>query len=204
MATGALRPPVALTCRPDLSRPLLDVRNLVTRFDLRGGLLNRRIARVHAVENVSFSIFAGETLSLVGESGCGKSTTGKSIIRLNDKSTGDVRLGNDELFKLSFEAMRRKRCEIQMIPQDPLASMNPRMSVGEALVEPFREHRLGSAEEARAKAARLMEQVGLSPSMLERYPHEFSGGQRQRVCIARALMLDPKVIIADESVSALD
>ena len=204
MATGEIHPPAPLERQPDMTRPLLDVRNLVTRFDVRGGLLNRRIARVHAVENVSFSIFAGETLSLVGESGCGKSTTGKSIIRLNDRSTGSVRLGNDELFKLSSEAMRRKRCEIQMIPQDPLASMNPRMTVGDALVEPFREHGLGSAEEGRAKAARLMEQVDLSPSMLERYPHEFSGGQRQRVCIARALMLDPKVIIADESVSALD
>ncbi len=204
MATGETLPAIALKRQPDMTQPLLEVRNLVTRFDVRGGVFNRAVARVHAVENVSFAIHAGETLSLVGESGCGKSTTGKSIIRLSGAAQGSVRLGADELFTLSPEAMRRKRREVQMIPQDPLASMNPRMTVGDALVEPFVEHRLGNATAARAKAAQLMEQVGLSPAMLERYPHEFSGGQRQRVCIARALMLDPKVIIADESVSALD
>lgn len=204
MATGETRQAEPLLRQPDRSAPLLDVRNLVTRFDVRGGLLNRRVARVHAVEDVSFSIFPGETLALVGESGCGKSTTGRSIIRLNTNSKGSVCLGRDELFTLPPEEMRRKRCDIQMIPQDPLASMNPRMTVGDALTEPFREHHLGSHEEAAAKAKKLMEQVGLLPSMLERYPHEFSGGQRQRICIARALMLNPKVIIADESVSALD
>ncbi len=204
MQTGLAGEALPLQSSPDPARPILDVRDLVTRFDVRGGLLNRRIARVHAVENVSFRIFAGETLSLVGESGCGKSTTGKSIIRLNDRSTGSVTLAGDELFALRPEALRQKRREIQMIPQDPLASMNPRMTVGDALVEPFTEHRMGSAAQGRAKAATLMEQVGLTRAMLERYPHEFSGGQRQRVCIARALMLDPRLIIADESVSALD
>ncbi len=204
MQTGHAGEALPLQSSPDLSRPILDVQDLVTRFDVRGGMLNRRIARVHAVENVSFRIFPGETLSLVGESGCGKSTTGKSIIRLNDRSTGSVTMSGDELFTLRPEALRQKRREIQMIPQDPLASMNPRMTVGDALVEPFTEHRLGTASEGRAKAATLMEQVGLTRAMLERYPHEFSGGQRQRVCIARALMLDPKLIIADESVSALD
>ncbi|WP_112313262.1 ABC transporter ATP-binding protein [Pseudogemmobacter bohemicus] len=204
MATGRAGAALPLQNSPDLSAPILDVQGLVTRFDVRGGLLNRRVAQVHAVENVSFRIFPGETLSLVGESGCGKSTTGKSIIRLNDRSTGAVTMSGDELFALRPEALRQKRREIQMIPQDPLASMNPRMTVGDALVEPFTEHRLGTAAEGRAKAAILMEQVGLTRAMLERYPHEFSGGQRQRVCIARALMLDPKLIIADESVSALD
>ena len=204
LASGQVTPAEPLRRQPDLSRPLLEVRNLVTRFDLRGGLFNRHVARVHAVENVSFTIHSAETLSLVGESGCGKSTTGKSIIRLNARSGGEVILDGGELLTLGGEAMRRRRREIQMIPQDPLASMNPRMTVGEALSEPFLQHRLGSAAEARAKAAELLRQVGLSPGMLGRYPHEFSGGQRQRICIARALMLDPKVIIADESVSALD
>ena len=204
MQTGEARPPAPLQSSPDLSAPILDVRHLVTRFDVHGGLFNRRVARVHAVENVSFSIFPGETLSLVGESGCGKSTTGRSIIRLNNRSTGSVIMSGDEVFALRPEAMRQKRREIQMIPQDPLASMNPRMTVGDALVEPFLEHRMGREAEARDKATRLIEQVGLERAMLDRYPHEFSGGQRQRVCIARALMLDPKLIIADESVSALD
>ncbi|MCL4067095.1 ABC transporter ATP-binding protein [Pseudomonas sp. GX19020] len=204
MASGVAGAALPLQSSPDMRAPILDVQDLVTRFDVRGGLFNRRVAQVHAVENVSFRIFPGETLSLVGESGCGKSTTGKSIIRLNNRSTGSVKMGGDELFALRPEAMRLKRREIQMIPQDPLASMNPRMTVGDALVEPFTEHRMGTAAEGRAKAATLMEQVGLTRAMLERYPHEFSGGQRQRVCIARALMLDPKLIIADESVSALD
>ena len=204
MSSGIAGAALPLQSSPDMRAPILDVQNLVTRFDMRGGLFNRRVAQIHAVENVSFRIFPGETLSLVGESGCGKSTTGKSIIRLNNRSTGSVKMGGDELFALRPEAMRLRRREIQMIPQDPLASMNPRMTVGDALVEPFTEHRLGSATDARAKAATLMEQVGLTRAMLERYPHEFSGGQRQRVCIARALMLDPKLIIADESVSALD
>ncbi len=204
IATGIAGPALPLSRSPDMGKPLVDVRNLVTRFDMRGGMFNRRIARVHAVENVSFRIHAGETLSLVGESGCGKSTTGRSIVRLTPQATRSVTLGGDDLFALSPERMRRKRRDIQMIPQDPLASMNPRMTVGAALVEPFVEHRMGTLAEARAKAARLMEQVGLTPAMLARFPHEFSGGQRQRVCIARALMLDPKAIIADESVSALD
>ena len=204
LATGEAAPARPLARSPDLRQPLLEVQNLVTRFDLRGGLFNRRIARIHAVEDVSFRIHAGETLALVGESGCGKSTTGRSVVRLSPQARGRVLLGGCDLFGLSAEEMRRKRREIQMIPQDPLASMNPRMTVGAALVEPFLEHRMGPIAEARAKAQELMVQVGLSPAMLDRFPHEFSGGQRQRVCIARALMLDPRLIIADESVSALD
>ncbi|SOC15248.1 ABC transporter ATP-binding protein [Rhodobacter maris] len=205
IATGAATPGTPLARQPDFSAPLLEVRDLVTRFDVRGGLLRRKVARVHAVENLSFAIHPAETLALVGESGCGKSTTGRAIIRLaGGQSSGSVRLGATELFGLDAARLRRQRREIQMIPQDPLASLNPRMTIGEALVEPFLEHRMGPFAAARAKAARLMDQVGLAPQMLERFPHEFSGGQRQRLCIARALMLDPKVIIADESVSALD
>jgi len=205
IATGQTTPGTPLSRQPDLSAPLLEVRDLVTRFDVRGGLLRRKVARVHAVENISFAIHPAETLALVGESGCGKSTTGRAIIRLAaGQSSGSVRLGATELFGLDAGRLRLQRREIQMIPQDPLASLNPRMTIGEALVEPFLEHRMGSAAEARAKAVRLMGRVGLDPAMLERFPHEFSGGQRQRLCIARALMLDPKVIIADESVSALD
>ncbi|PZQ97068.1 MAG: glutathione ABC transporter ATP-binding protein GsiA [Cereibacter sphaeroides] len=204
MATGVASPGLPLSRQPEGGKPLLDVRNLVARFDMRGGLLNRRIARVHAVEDVSFQIHSAETLSLVGESGCGKSTTGRSVVRLNNNARGTVLMNGDDLFHLSSEQMRRKRREIQMIPQDPLASMNPRMTVGAALVEPFCEHKMGTLSDARDKAARLFEQVGLRPAMLDRFPHEFSGGQRQRVCIARALMLDPQVIVADESVSALD
>lgn len=205
MHSGDINSPEPLKRTPDLREPILEVSALTTRFNVRGGLFQRKVARVHAVEDVSFKLYPGETLSIVGESGCGKSTTGKSIIRLNEgERTGSIRLGGVELTELSSTDMRAMRREIQMIPQDPLASLNPRMTIMNALLEAYMQHGMGTRKEGIAKAKKRMDQVGLTTEMLNRYPHEFSGGQRQRVCIARALMLDPKVIIADESVSALD
>jgi peptide/nickel transport system ATP-binding protein len=186
------------------SRPLLEVKNLTTRFDIRSGLLGRRSGAVHAVENVSFDLRPGETLSLVGESGCGKSTTGRSITRLVEPTSGQISLDGYDVGRLDQSALRKMRRSIQMVFQDPFASLDPRMSVGQAVMEPFIEHQLGTKAQARDKAADLLERVGLSAEMMPRYPHEFSGGQRQRIAIARSLMLDPKIIVADEAVSALD
>lgn len=184
--------------------PVLSVKNLVTRFDIRSGLLGRPTGAVHAVENVSFELFQGETLSLVGESGCGKSTTGRSIARLVEPRSGQVTLDGFDVLKLDQVALRNMRRSVQMIFQDPFSSLNPRMTVGYAVAEPMIKHNIASSSHAKQMAADLLERVGLSASMMDRYPHEFSGGQRQRIAIARALALNPKVIIADESVSALD
>ncbi|TBN12377.1 ABC transporter ATP-binding protein [Agrobacterium cavarae] len=184
--------------------PILSVKDLTTRFDIHSGLLGRKSGAVHAVEKVSFDLSEGETLSLVGESGCGKSTTGRSIMRLIEPTSGNVMLDGYEVMQLDKVTLRAMRRSVQMIFQDPFASLDPRMSVGAAIMEPFIEHRLGSKQQARDKAADLLEKVGLNPDMMRRFPHEFSGGQRQRVAIARSLMLDPKVIVADEAVSALD
>ena len=184
--------------------PVLSVKNLVTRFDIRSGLLGRPTGAVHAVENVSFDLFQGETLSLVGESGCGKSTTGRSIARLVEPRSGQVTLDGFDVLKLDQVALRNMRRSVQMIFQDPFSSLNPRMTVGYAVAEPMIKHNIAPSSQAKQMAADLLERVGLSASMMDRYPHEFSGGQRQRIAIARALALNPKVIIADESVSALD
>ncbi|MEW9806743.1 ABC transporter ATP-binding protein [Mesorhizobium sp. ZMM04-5] len=179
------------------------VRDLQVRFDLHGGFFGRVDRRVHAVEGVSFSIARNETLSLVGESGCGKSTTAKAIAGLVPYS-GDISIAGRSLQGLSSADRGAVRRDVQMIFQDPYASLDPRMRVGDLVAEPLLIHRIGSREERRAQVASLFERVGLSADQMDRYPHEFSGGQRQRICIARALALKPKLIIADESVSALD
>jgi peptide/nickel transport system ATP-binding protein len=185
-------------------RPVLEVSNLTTRFEIRSGLFGKVKGRVHAVENVSFSLQRGETLALVGESGCGKSTTGRSVMRLQQPMGGSVLLDGEDLLRLDAKALRERRKRIQMIFQDPFASLNPRMNVGDAIATPLLINNLASRSQAREKVAELLHYVGLSPDMAQRFPHEFSGGQRQRVCIARALALEPSVIVADESVSALD
>lgn len=184
--------------------PILEVANLVKRFDIRAGLLRKVVARVHGVENVSFDVRAGETLSLVGESGCGKTTTGQAILRLREPDGGKVLFRGTDLSTLDAARMRSMRTEIQMIFQDPYASLNPRIRIADTLAEPILTHKLGDRSFARARVAELMERVGLSPDMANRFPHEFSGGQRQRISIARALAVNPKLIVADEAVSALD
>jgi peptide/nickel transport system ATP-binding protein len=185
-------------------RPVLDVRNLTTRFELRSGAFGRVRGRVHAVENVSFSVRAGETLALVGESGCGKSTTGRSVMRLLEPLSGSVLLDGVDVLKLRRNALQEQRKRMQMIFQDPFAALDPRMDIGSAIAEPLLVNRLASRAQARDKVDDLLQRVGLQPAMAHRFPHEFSGGQRQRICIARALALEPQLIVADESVSALD
>jgi peptide/nickel transport system ATP-binding protein len=185
-------------------KPLLEVRNLTTRFDVSSGFFGAVSGRVHAVENVSFDLRAGETLSLVGESGCGKSTTGRTIMRLTESVSGSVQLAGQDILGLKGEELRGLRQSIQMVFQDPFASLDPRMRVGAAIAEPLLVHCLSNRQQAGEKVSDLLRRVGLEPDMAERFPHEFSGGQRQRICIARALSMAPKVIVADEAVSALD
>ncbi|WP_241083413.1 dipeptide ABC transporter ATP-binding protein [Achromobacter xylosoxidans] len=184
--------------------PILSVRDLTTRFDIRGGILSRVRGRVHAVEKVSFDLYPGETLALVGESGCGKSTTGRSLLQLTESQAGSIILEGQDIGKLRGPDLQRLRRDIQFIFQDPFASLDPRMTVGFSIMEPLLVHRVAQGQEAERRVAELLERVGLPAEMAHRYPHEFSGGQRQRICIARALALNPKVVIADESVSALD
>ncbi len=184
--------------------PVLEVDGLTTRFAVRGGLFGRHVGNIHAVENVSFGLRAGETLALVGESGCGKSTTGRSILRLVEPAAGSIRLDGEELMTLGRSAMRGVRRRLQMIFQDPYGSLNPRKTVGAAIREPIVVHGLAEGAEADRRVSELLARVGLEPDHAVRFPHEFSGGQRQRICIARSLALQPAVLVADESVSALD
>lgn len=184
--------------------PILQVRDLVVRFPLRTGILNRVTREVHAVESVSFDLFPGETLSLVGESGCGKSTTGRALLRLVENQGGSILFNGQRIDALTDNQLQPLRRDIQYIFQDPYASLDPRQTVGKSILEPLRVHGLMTGDAAYKRVAWLLERVGLKPEHAWRYPHEFSGGQRQRICIARALALNPKVVIADESVSALD
>jgi len=185
-------------------QPILRVRDLVTRFPVRSGLFGKLTGRVHAVERVSFDLHAGETLALVGESGCGKSTTGRSLLRLVESQSGSIEFDGKDISSLTGPSLQALRRDIQFIFQDPFASLNPRLTVGFSIMEPLLVHNVASGKEAQERVAWLLDKVGLPADAARRYPHEFSGGQRQRIAIARALALNPKVVIADESVSALD
>ena len=185
-------------------QPLLQVNGLTTRFDIGGGFFGRPTARIHAVENISFSLQPGETLALVGESGCGKSTTGRSILRLEQPTRGKMVFRGRDITDLDRKTMGPLRRDMQMIFQDPFASLNPRMSTGRLIGEPLRIHGIANGSEVNDRVSSLLTRVGLQPEHAGRYPHEFSGGQRQRICIARALSVNPSLIIADEAVSALD
>ena len=186
------------------ARPLLEVTDLVKHYPVRGGVLRRRIGTVHAVDGVSFSVGAGETLGLVGESGCGKSTVARSVLRLVEPSSGAIKLGGTDITRLSKTELRPHRRSMQIVFQDPFASLNPRMTAGDIVGEPLSVHGLATGHKKQERVAELFAQVGLRPDQMKNYPHQFSGGQRQRICIARALSLGPRLIVCDEPVSALD
>jgi oligopeptide/dipeptide ABC transporter ATP-binding protein len=187
-----------------MAGPLLEVQGLVKRFDVGGAWLARRRRVIHAVDGVSFALEAGETLGLVGESGCGKSTTGRLILRLLEPSAGHIRFEDRDLVALSPRELWATRQRMQIVFQDPFGSLNPRMRVGGIIAEPLAIYRQGDAQGQRRRVAELLEVVGLDPTFAQRYPHELSGGQRQRIGIAAALALHPSLIVADEPVSALD
>jgi oligopeptide transport system ATP-binding protein len=183
---------------------LLEVKNLKKHFPVKKGVLSRTVGNVRAVDGITFTLKRGETLGLVGESGCGKTTVGRSILRLIEPTSGQITFNGQDLLGLEREALRRVRASFQIIFQDPFSSLNPRMNVGQIIAEPIKNHLKESRAEIKNRVAYLMEKVGLHTEQINRYPHEFSGGQRQRIGIARALALNPKVIICDEPVSALD
>jgi oligopeptide transport system ATP-binding protein len=186
------------------TRPLLEVEDLKTHFPVRRGILQRVVDHVRAVDGVSFRIQPGETLGLVGESGCGKTTVGRTILRLIPATSGVVRYDGENLFDMNASAMRNIRRKMQIIFQDPAGSLNPRMRVGRIVGEPLEVHGLASGDELRERVEHLLERCGLWRQAADRYPHEFSGGQRQRIGIARALALEPRLIVCDEPTSALD
>ncbi len=184
--------------------PALEVRDLKKHFPVKKGLLQKTVGQVYAVDGVSFTIREGETLGLVGESGCGKSTVGRAILRLVEPTSGSIKVSGQEIIGLSKPELRPYRREMQIIFQDPFSSLDPRMSAGDIVGEPLKVHGVGNAKERRARVAELFARVGLRQAQMDSFPHQFSGGQRQRIGIARALALNPKLIIGDEPVSALD
>ena len=185
-------------------RPLLEITDLVKHYPVRAGVLRRSVGTVHAVDGVSFALGVGETLGLVGESGCGKSTVARSVLRLVEPTAGSIRLDGKDITHLSKAELRPHRRSMQIVFQDPFASLNPRMTAGDIVGEPLSVHGLATGREKQERVARLFDQVGLRPDQMRNYPHQFSGGQRQRICIARALALGPRLIVCDEPVSALD
>jgi oligopeptide transport system ATP-binding protein len=191
---------------PSDSKPLLQVRNLVKHFPITQGVLfQRQVGAIKAVDDVSFDIYPGETLGLVGESGSGKSTTGRALLMLHRPTSGQVLFNGEDLMQKRGEELRKMRRNMQMVFQDPYASLNPRMTIGEIVSEPIIVHKLRQGRDAiRSRVGELLEMVGLNPNLANRYPHEFSGGQRQRVGIARALAVEPSFIVCDEPISALD
>lgn len=190
--------------RLKMAKPLLEVSRLKKHFDIKGGVLGRKVGTVQAVNDISFNVMEGEILGIVGESGCGKSTTGKAILRLIEPTDGTVKFEDHDITQLNDEEMRKLRKDMQIIFQDPYASLNPRHTVEKIISEPLLVHGLRSAEKRKERVRELLEVVGLSAYHASRYPHQFSGGQRQRIGIARALANNPKLIICDEPVSALD